>query len=191
MTKPSLGEPIETVAHGPSRSKVGQAMPDFEVTTQDGTRSCRLSDLKGKVVAFTFIYTRCPLARLLPGDRHPIRRGGPAGRRSSPAGPTGVRLLSISFDPEHDTPEVLTKHAKLKGAKPPLWTFAVASHEQLRAISGAIGLDYSPLDGQIAHNLRTVVVAPDGTIAKVEGGGGWAPAGLLKAMLPLVPGPRK
>ena len=90
----------------------------------------RLSDLRGKVVALTFIYTRCPLPDFCPlMDRKfaelADRIGAVAGRAEH------VRLLSVSFDPEHDTPEVLRKHAENLGARPPLWRFAVASHEEL------------------------------------------------------------
>ena len=50
-----------------------------------------------------------------------------------------IRLISLSFDPEHDTPEVLAKHAQAEGAVPPLWTFAVATHEELRQDRPASG----------------------------------------------------
>ncbi len=124
----------------------GEPVPDFAMTTQDG-KTLRLSDLRGKVVVLTFIYTRCPLP-----DFCPLMDGKFAELARTVAAVPGraeqVRLLSVSFDPEHDTPEVLAKHAKLRGAKPPLWTFAVASHEELRKVAAPLGLTYGPREGR-------------------------------------------
>ena len=50
-----------------------------------------------------------------------------------------IRLISLSFDPEHDTPEVLRKHAQIRGAVPPLWSYAVASHPELAKIAAPVG----------------------------------------------------
>ena len=143
--------------------KPGQAVPDFAVTTQEGA-TLRLSDLRGKVVVLTFIYTSCPLPEFCPKmDAKFADLSRLAGSVASRA--EKVRLLSISFDPEHDTPEVLAKHAKLKGAKPPLWRFAVASHAELRKVAEPLGLMYGPRKDEIIHNLSTAIIGPDGKLA--------------------------
>ena len=162
----------------------GEPVPDFAVTTQEG-KPLRLSDLRGKVVVLTFIYTRCPLPDYCPAIDGKFRRL--ADRLSAVKGRAeGVRLLSVSFDPEHDTPEALRKHAELVGARPPLWTFAVASHEELRKVAERLGLVYGPMPNEIVHNLCTAVVAPDGTLARLEvgaAGKAWQPDGLLPTIL--------
>ncbi|QDV38470.1 hypothetical protein ElP_64250 [Tautonia plasticadhaerens] len=149
----------------------GQPVPDFEMTTQDG-ESMRLSDLRGKVVVLTFIFTRCPQPEFCPlMDR---KFGTLAARVSrSPDRAGRVRLLSVSFDPEHDTPGVLAEHARRVGAGPPLWTFAVASHEELAKVAQPLGLSYAPMTDQIRHTLSTAVIAPDGTLSRLEKGNGW------------------
>ena len=105
-------------------------MPDFTMTSQDG-KTVKLSDLRGNVVVLTFIYTRCPLPDFCPlMDR---KFSELAQRLSAfPSVPRKVRLISLSFDPEHDTPELLRKHAQVRGAAPPLWSYAVASHWRTR-----------------------------------------------------------
>lgn len=156
--------------------EIGQEVPDFAMTTQAGNR-LRLSDLRGKVVVLTFVYTRCPVPEACPlMDKNFSALSNPLGRVSRRA--EGVRLLSVSFDPEHDTPEVLADHARRVGAEPPLWTYAVASHEELREVAEPLGLTYAPLTGEIRHSLNTAVIAPDGTLARLEKGP-WEPRELL------------
>ena len=173
-----------TLVAKPPILRPGEAVPDFAVTTQDGT-PLRLSDLRGKVVVLTFIYTRCPLPDYCPAIDGKFRRL--ADRLSQVKGRAeGVRLLSVSFDPEHDTPEALRKHAALVGARPPLWTFAVASHEELRKVAERLGLVYGPMPNEIVHNLCTAVIAPDGTLARLEvgaAGKSWQPDDLLRTIL--------
>ena len=95
--------------------KTGEAVPDVTLIDQNG-RSFRLSSFRGSPVLVTFIYTRCPLPDFCPRmDRHfqAVQNAIKAGRL-----PAGVRLLSISFDPDYDTPAVLEAHAAAVGADP-------------------------------------------------------------------------
>jgi protein SCO1 len=172
----------------PRLLKVGETVPDFAMTTQEG-EPLKLSDLRGKVVALTFIYTRCPLPDFCPlMDRKfaelADRIGAVAGRAEH------VRLLSVSFDPEHDTPEVLRKHAEGLGARPPLWRFAVASHEELGKVAAPLGLTYGPAAGEIIHNLSTAVIDPQGKLVRLDVGAssrGWKSADLLKVIYSRIP----
>jgi protein SCO1 len=169
--------------------KPGDLVPDFTVTTQEG-RELKLGDLKGEVVVLTFIYTRCPLPEFCPAMDSKF---ADLARRISavPGRAERIRLLSISFDPEHDTPEVLAAHAGLRGAKPPLWTFAVASHRELEKVASRFGLVYVPGTREFSHNLRTAVIGPDGRLATLEVGSGWTAAELLKVVYSLLRGDRK
>jgi protein SCO1 len=173
----------------PEALKPGEAVPDFAVTTQEG-RTLRLSDLKGEVVILTFIYTRCPLPEFCPAMD---AKFADLARRISanPARADRLRLLSVSFDPEHDSPEILAAHAGRRGAKPPLWTFAVASREELAKVAEPLGLSYIPGTREVAHNLRTAVIGPDGKLARLETGAGWSSADLLKAAYALISPVRK
>ena len=168
--------------------EAGETVPDFAMTTQEG-ETLKLSDLRGKVVVLTFIYTRCPLPDFCPlMDRKfaelADRIGAVAGRAEH------VRLLSVSFDPEHDTPEVLRKHAENLGARPPLWRFAVASHEELGKVAAPLGLTYGPAAEEIIHNLSTAVIDPQGRLVRLDVGAssrGWKSADLLKVIYSRIP----
>jgi protein SCO1/2 len=196
VTRPALPVPKRltlstkdlTLREAPKRLEPGQMVPDFTMTTQEG-RTVTLSDLRGDVVVLTFIYTRCPLPDYCPlMDRKFAELAGKLA--ASPKRASRVRLLSLSFDPEHDTPEVLRKHAEVQGGKPPLWTFAVASHDELAKVAGPLGLTYGPTSTEIIHNLSTAVIDPEGRLARLEVGreAKNLPASeLFKFIAPLVP----
>jgi protein SCO1/2 len=98
-----------------------------------------------------------------------------------------VRLISLSFDPEHDTPEILKKHARTQGAQPPLWTFAVAAHDQLARVAPGLGLTYGPTATEIIHNLSTAVIDPAGKLVSLRVGTAaksWTTAEMLREIAP-------
>jgi protein SCO1 len=171
----------------PQRIVPGDLVPDFTMTTQKGT-PLRLSELRGQVVVLTFIYTRCPLPDFCPAvDRKFAELASRIAAVEARA--SRVRLLSVSFDPEHDTPDVLRKHATLRGARPPLWTFAVASHDELAKVAAPLGLTYGPTAGEIIHNLSTAVIGADGRLVRLDAGAAgkaWQPADLLKTIYPRI-----
>lgn len=198
VTRPALAEPATvgtsgrtlTMEPAPKRLEPGQEVPDFTMTTQDG-RSLRLSDLRGHVVVLTFIYTRCPLPDFCPAmDRKFIELAGKVS--ASPKRAAQVRLLSVSFDPEHDTPEVLRKHAAIQGARPPLWTFAVASHPELAKVASPLGLMYGPSKDEIIHNLCTAIIDPGGKLVQLTVGAtnkNWSASDIFKVIAPLATPP--
>lgn len=155
----------------------GELVPDFAMTTQEG-RPLRLSDLRGKVVVLTFIYTRCPQPNFCPLMD---KKFASLSRliQAVPARNDKVRLLSVSFDPEHDTPEVLRRHAAIQGAKPPVWEFAVASHDELRKVIEPLGLMYGPTANEIVHSLSTAIIDGDGKLVRLATGGSWTPEDFL------------
>jgi protein SCO1/2 len=176
----------------PPRLEVGQEVPEFAMTGQDG-RPIKLSDLRGKVVVLTFIYTRCPMPDFCPlMDR---KFSELAQHLSAfPKRAKDIRLLSVSFDPENDTPEVLRKHAAMRGAAPPLWSYAVASHEELARVAPPLGLSFAPDGKEIAHNLCTAIIDPRGKLARLEVGTSakrWDTADFLKTIYGLLPGGAK
>ncbi len=169
--------PDASAPTSPNILRPGQPVPDFTLTTQDGEPRS-LSSYRGEVVILTFIYTRCPLPNYCPlMDRKFAELAGLL--QGVPSRASRVRLLSLSFDPEHDTPEVLKAHAARMGAKPPLWSFAVASHDELAKVAPALGLSYGPARGEVIHSLSTAVIGPDGRLVRLELGSNWTPAALL------------
>jgi protein SCO1/2 len=178
------------ISERPRQLEPGAPVPDFTMTTQDG-KTQKLSDLRGHVVVLTFVYTRCPLPEFCPLMD---RKFAELARQIAlyPGRSRQVCLVSLSFDPDHDTPEVLRKHAQIRGAAPPLWTYAVASHEELAKIAPPLGLFYASGDREIAHNLCTAVIDREGKLARVALGterNKWSATDLLKTVYALLPAP--
>jgi protein SCO1/2 len=176
------------LSDGPRRLEIGDLVPDFTMTTQDD-KVVRLSDFRGNAVVLTFIYTRCPLPDFCPlMDR---KFSDLAQHLSSfPGRARYVRLISLSFDPDHDTTDILRKHAQIRGAAPPLWTYAVATHDQLAKVAAPLGLFYGPAKDDIAHNLCTAVIDRSGKLARLEVGTArnkWDTVSLLKTIYSLIP----
>jgi protein SCO1/2 len=145
---------------------VGSSVPDFELTDQSGG-AVALSALKGKVVAVTFIYSRCPLPDYCPRmiENFKVVRQRFAARMDR-----DLVLLTISFDPKYDTPEILTRYAASQRAGGPGWHFLTGDPAAIERVCNAFGIQYWPEEGLITHSLQTAVVDRNGRLAAtVEG----------------------
>jgi protein SCO1/2 len=155
----------------------GESVPDLNLTCADGTTR-KISDYRGQVLLVTFIFTRCPLPDFCPRmDAHFAQVQ--ASMKRQPRLRDAVRLLSISFDPDYDTPAVLRAHAARVGADPALWHYATAPRDAIDAFGAHFGLTIQRkgADGSnITHNLRTVMVGRDGALAKTYNGSQWSPS---------------
>jgi protein SCO1/2 len=144
----------------------GDPVPDFELTDQNGRR-VSISRLRGKVIAINFIYTRCPLPDYCPRMTAHFTALSTrfAGRLEQ-----DLVLLSVSFDPQFDTAEVLNRYAKSFGADRRGWHFLTGTKEEIARVCGFFGLGYWPDEGAITHNLQTGLIDRDGRLAaSVEG----------------------
>ncbi len=170
------------IGEKPKLLAIGKVADDFALTTQEG-KTLRLSDLRGKFVVLTFIYTRCPLPDFCPlVDRKFAELANKIGSETKLGAKT--RLLSISFDPEHDTTEILSRHARTLGAVPPFWTFAVASHDELSK-AAPLGLMYGPTEKEIIHNRLVVVLDPQGRLIERISEKDWNPGELAARLASL------
>ena len=160
----------------------GEDVPDFSFTNQAGKR-ISLQQFRGNVLFLTFIYTRCPFPDFCPrmssNFAEIYRQIG-----TNPA-LAGAHLLSISFDPEHDTPKVLRDYGFSVAHTHELalfshWEFAAASRDDLPKIADFFALTVKPENGLITHNLSTAVIGPDGKIVKWYHGSDWQPSDLIK-----------
>src|SRR5262252_1391169 len=145
---------------------VGAAVPDFALVDQSGT-TVALSSLKGKVVAVTFIYSRCPLPDYCPRMVENFRA---VRQRFADRMDRDLVLLTISFDPQYDTPPVLARYAASQRAGGTGWHFLTGDKANIERVCNAFGIEYWPEEGLITHSLQTAVVDRDGRLAAtVEG----------------------
>ena len=162
-----------------SFAQIGQEVPNFTLTDQDG-KKISMKDYRGKALAITFIYRECPLPDYC--IRMSRNFSDLANRfKNDPEAKEKVRLLSISFDPERDTPEKLKQYGLgYLGNQSPadfsIWQLAVGTDQQVRSIADFFGLRYE-VDAndktQINHSLRTAVISPSGRVVKIYPGNEW------------------
>jgi protein SCO1 len=179
VTKKGTGGQAPTTEHEPTP---GEKVPDFAFTNQDGKR-IHLSSFEGHVLLVTFVYTRCPFPTFCPLVSRNFAEVY-AQTRKNPALDSKVRLLTISFDPQHDTPKVLRAYGgsfrDVAGAIPfDRWEFAVPSQADLKKIADYFGLFFTPNGGQIVHSLSTTVISPEGTVYKWYEDNQWTPKDLV------------
>lgn len=160
----------------------GDLLPDGTLTDEDG-RQIHFSDFRGQALAFTFFYTRCPLPNFCP-----LMNRNFANARdlisSTPGAPTNWEYLSISFDPQNDTPAMLTSYASLfRGQNQGHWLFAAASTNTLATLAPALDLMVFHESDSISHNLRTVVLDPKGRIYRQFDGNQWTARDLADAVM--------
>jgi protein SCO1/2 len=160
----------------------GDQVPDFVLVDQSNKR-IHLDSFRGHVLLITFIYTRCPFPNYCPLVSHDFAEIY-AKTKKDPKLAKSVRLLTVSFDPQHDTPAVLRKygesfHSVTGGAPFDRWEFATASAKEMPQIANFFGLAYSDNNGQITHSMSTTVIAPDGRVYKWYDGNDWQPSELV------------
>ena len=156
IRKQDLGEirlPAPVVA-------VGVEVPDFELTDHLN-HPFQLSSLHGRVVAIDFIYTRCPLPEVCP------RLSANFARLQKRFADRELTLLSVTVDPQFDTPAVLADYARRWRADPAQWRFLTGD---VKPVAAMFGLLYWAEDYAITHSNSTAVIGRDGRLAAfVEG----------------------
>lgn len=159
--------------------KEGEPLPDYAFTNHEG-KKIRFSDFRGKVLAFTFIYTRCPLPDFC------IRMSDHFAKiqkelKSDRTLDDTWHLLTISFDPDFDTPAVLKKYGGTYGADFRSWDFATDDIRSITNLADGLNLTLEEDEGGlIAHNLRTAVLDTKGNLAKIFVGNEWTPADVVQ-----------
>lgn len=160
----------------------GDMLPNCALTAEDG-REIHYSDFRGKALAFTFFYTRCPLPNYCPL----MNRNFEAARALILArhdAPTNWEFLSISFDPDNDTSQVLANYGNFyRQGDSSHWLFASAPTNSLAVLALALDLMVIHQGSAISHNLRTVVLDPQGRIYHQFDGNQWTPEQLANAMV--------
>ena len=157
-------------------------LPDYAFLNQDN-REVRLSDYRGQPVAITFVFTRCPVPEYCPTM---MRNFGKVDEMldADPFAPDSWQLLTISFDPKYDTPEVMKRYGHAFGQKSENWSLLTsATLEPIDGIAKNVGLKFGKKDDSYLHNLRTVVLDPDGRITKIFTDETWSPEELVQEII--------
>jgi protein SCO1/2 len=147
-----------TFTAGESLPKIKPA-PDFTLTNDDGKRLA-LRELRGKVLAITFIYASC-------ADTCPLLTAKMVGIQNRLRSDFGnkVYFISITVDPEHDTPEILKQYAEAHKANPDGWAFLTGTSGEIRDVTKRYGVYYKKTArGDVDHTFLTSLVDQSGTL---------------------------
>ena len=173
----SPGKQGAAVTPVPNRGvQPGDPIPDFTLTDQTG-KSVRFSQMRGEPVAVTFLYTRCPIATACPMTTAKFSKLD-AMLDQKKFG----RLLTVTVDPEHDTPAVLAEYARTVGAKPKRWQFLTGDPKAVADVASSFGVMYYPEKGQVIHTQAVAVVDPKGRLATIYFGEHWEAEHILRDM---------
>lgn len=181
----NLSERPEPASTGNSPSTVqrveeGDSIPEFELISTSEERIAR-SDLLGKPILLTFIFTRCPVPDFCPlmmnhfkviHDR--LQKAGLA---------DAANLVSITIDPEYDTPEILRGYkGGVVGGDFPNWYFLTGTPSQIERLTKAFRVYVEEDKQTINHGLCTVLARPDGTITRIWRGNRWEPDAVMEEL---------
>jgi protein SCO1/2 len=162
--------------------QVGDALPDYRLVDQFG-QQIHTSQFKGRALAITFLFTRCPYPTFCPLMANHFEEVQQLFLKMSNA-PTNWHLLTISFDPDFDKPEVLKGYAETHHYDPAHWSFATGELIDITALGEQVGLTFwHDTNGSISHNLRTVVIDAGGRVQKIFEGNAWTVAELAEEMV--------
>jgi len=185
--------PLSPTAVIPGEPKPGDEVPDFGLTNQDGKR-IHLAQYRGKTLALTFVYTRCPQpdqCTLMSTNFAAVDKE----LQKEPDVYAKTHLLTISFDPDYDTPKVLRSYGashtgRYSDETFQHWEFATGTKDEVKGVAQFFGLRYfqdtESGDEQVIHSLRTAVIAPDGKLVKLYRGNEWKPDEIVNDLTSLV-----
>jgi len=153
-------------ASGSSAIPAGMPVPDFTLLDQE-RRLISLSQFRGKVVAINFVYTSCALPDLclrIANNFAVLQK-----RFHAQLGRDLV-LLTVTFDPAHDTPDVLAAYAKQWNADPSTWHFLTGSPQDVERVCAMFDVDAFQDEALMNHSLHTALIDRQGKLStNIEG----------------------
>ena len=177
----NVAEPKRTAPISPehgARLKEGDEMPPFSLTNQNGER-ISLDTFRGQPFVLTFVFTRCPLPNFCPRMSNNFEELQTAIKTGSGA-LAKTRLLSITLDPDYDTPKVLRDYAAFHHADPQIWTLATGDEKEIESLTRAFSVYRQTEGGTISHGLATALIDKNGKIDKIWRGNSWTPAEVIE-----------
>jgi len=160
VSLPAAPAPAPLPAASPDHSLL-----DYKFTNELG-RAVSLNDFRGQALAITFFYTRCPLPDYCPR----LSKNFQAAQQILEArggAPTNWHLLSISFDPEFDSPAMLKAYGNSYQYDPEHWSFLTGPADKIGELVRGAGVSYQYEDGTFNHDFRTLIIDAAGHLQMI------------------------
>jgi protein SCO1/2 len=149
--------------------EIGENLPEFTLLDQEG-RAVAGSRFRGKQIVLNFIFTRCPIATMCPAATERMAQLQAAAKA---AGAKNFELVSISLDPEYDTPGIMKEYAQIRGLDTTNWSFLTGPDAAVRHLLAQLGVIREFEGATIKHTLATVLINEDGRISYRVDGSVW------------------
>lgn len=149
-------ENVEPKEKPTAEDRNSNPLRDYKFTNELG-EPVSLAEFRGQAIALTFFFTRCPIPQYCPR----LSRNFAEVQRKLSAmanAPTNWHLVSVSFDPAHDTPEVLRAYAKSYHYDRAHWTFLTGPPDKIAELARICDVKYEADSGLFNHNFRTLII---------------------------------
>jgi protein SCO1 len=158
--------------------EVGEKLPDFALYNQEGAVASA-TQWRGKQVLLNFIFTRCPVATMCPLATHKMQQTQELAKTS---GVPNLELVSITLDPEYDTPGVLKAFAAARRIDTANFTFLTGPEGAIKDLFKQLGILTEMKGGVLQHTLATILINDQGKIIWRVDGSGWQPEEFVAKM---------
>ena len=173
-------EPTEpTVSTAASRPR--HPLLSYAFTNELG-QPVRLGDFGGQVLAMTFFFSRCPIPDYCPRLTKNFQEASRK-LRNIPGGPTNYHFLSVTFDPEFDTPARLKVYAENFGYDTNHWSFLTGPSNKVAELAWLSDMKYQRDGAFFNHDLRTLIIDGEGRLRMVFPIGGNLSDAIVQEML--------
>ncbi len=149
--------------------EIGENLPEFTLLDQEG-RAVAGSRFRGKQIVLNFIFTRCPIATMCTAA---TTRMAQLQAAALAAGARNFELVSISLDPEYDTPGIMKEYAQVRGLDTSNWSFLTGPDAAVRHLLAQLGVIREFEGATIKHTLATVLINEEGRISYRVDGSTW------------------
>jgi len=165
VSLPPPEKPVPAATGGTPATRPPHPLLDYKFTNELG-QAVSLNDFRGQALAITFFYTRCPLPDYCPR----LSKNFQAAQQkleSLPGAPANWHLLSISFDPEFDSPAMLKAYGSSYQSDPKHWSFLTGPADKIGELARQSGASYEFDGGIFNHNFRTLIIDAAGHLQMV------------------------
>ncbi len=184
MNEVNRGLRKDTAARGrkPYRD-LGEMIPEFALYNQDN-EVVQPSQFAGKQMVVNFIYTRCPDATMCPASMVKMTQ---IQREAAELSVSDLELISITLDPEYDTPGVLHEYAMARGIDTTNFSFLTGPEYAISDLMKQLGVLSFPEGEFYRHSLATLLISREGTIVYREEGSKWKPENFVAKLQKDIP----
>ncbi|MET0263447.1 MAG: SCO family protein [Rariglobus sp.] len=158
--------------------EVGENLPDFALYDQSG-KVVSAARFRGKQVMLNFIFTRCTVATMCPlATANMVVTQ----RKAKEAGVDNIEFISITLDPEYDTPGVLLTYAKQRGIDTTNYSFLTGPESSIKDLLTQFGVIAEFKGSILQHTVSTLLIDAEGRIIWRTDGSQWSPDDYVKKM---------